>query len=228
MPIPFIDRIHAGRQLAHHLGRFGGRPDLIVLGLPRGGVPVAAEVARTLHAPLDAFVVRKLGVPGREELAMGAVASGGIRVLQPDTIAALRIPEATVSAVTEEEEAELARREQRYRGARPFPDLHGSTVLLVDDGVATGATMLAAVTAIRQRDPAVLVAAAPVMSVEAYRKLQRVADAVVAILVPEEFGAVGIWYRDFGQTSDEEVLACLRQGGALPAGGRRGADHVRA
>ena len=209
MAIPFADRVHAGRQLAHHLGRYRSRPGLIVLGLPRGGIPVAAEVARGLQAPLEVFVVRKLGVPGQEELAMGAVASGGVRVLQPDTIATLRITEEAIAAVTRAEEGELERRDRMYRGDRPFPALRGATVIVVDDGVATGATMLAALQAIRQQRPAVLVAAAPVMAPQAYRQLARVADTVVALLVPDDFGAVGAWYGDFGQTSDDEVLAAL-------------------
>ena len=215
MTIPFADRSHAGRQLAHHLGRYRARPGLIILGLPRGGIPVAVEVARGLHAPLEAFVVRKLGVPGHEELAMGAVASGGIRVLRSETIAALRIPEAVIEAVTIAERAELERRDRMYRGDRPFPALRGATVIVVDDGVATGASMLAALQAIRQQGPAVLVAAAPVMSVEAYRQLARTADSVVALLVPDDFGAVGAWYGDFGQTSDEEVLAALGRSEAV-------------
>ncbi|HET7041426.1 MAG TPA: phosphoribosyltransferase family protein, partial [Gemmatimonadales bacterium] len=205
----FADRVEAGRELAFQLDRFRGRPGLIVLGLPRGGVPVAAEVARLLHARLEPFVVRKLGVPGHEELAMGALASGGLRVLQPETIAMLGITPDQVAAVTAAESRELLRREELYRGGHPFPALGGETVILVDDGVATGATMLAALRAIRQRGPATLIAAAPVMSKQAFRALARVADAAVAVIVPDDFHAVGAWYDDFHPVHDGEVLAAL-------------------
>ena len=222
----FADRAEAGRELAYHLDRFRGRPGLIILGLPRGGIPVAAEVARILHAPLEAFVVRKLGVPGHEELAMGAVASGGLRVLQPDLIAKLRIPPEQVEAVTRAESQEVLRREKLYRGERPFPDLSGETVILVDDGVATGSSMLAALKAIRQRGPATLIAAAPVMSREAFRALAQVADASVAVLVPDDFGAVGAWYDDFRPTYDDEVLTWLAQAHATAPPPRVRNDHA--
>ena len=222
----FADRAEAGRELAYHLDRFRGRPGLIVLGLPRGGIPVAAEVARILHAPMEAFVVRKLGVPGHEELAMGAVASGGLRVLQPDLIATLHIAPEEVDAVTRAESREVLRREKLYRGERPFPDLSGETVILVDDGVATGSSMLAALKAIRQRGPATLIAAAPVMSKDAFRALAQVADAAVAVLVPDDFGAVGAWYDDFRPTYDDEVLTWLAQAHATAPGPRGRNDHA--
>jgi predicted phosphoribosyltransferase len=205
----FANRVDAGRQLAAQLTHLAGHERLIVLGLPRGGVPVAAEVAGALGAPLDLFVVRKLGVPGREELAMGAVASGGLRVINSDIITALGISPQNLEAVTAIEHRELARRERAYRGDRPMPDLAGATVVLVDDGVATGSTMLAAIRALRQYHPAMLIAAAPVMSREAYADLEREADACVALATPEPFHGVGAWYEDFSQTTDAEVLALL-------------------
>lgn len=222
----FADRAEAGRELAYHLDRFRGRPGLIILGLPRGGIPVAAEVARVLHAPLEAFVVRKLGVPGHEELAMGAVASGGLRVLQPDLIATLHVTPEQVAEVTRQESREVLRRERLYRGERPFPDLSGETVILVDDGVATGSSMLAALKAIRQRGPATLIAAAPVMSKEAFRALSHVADAAVAVVVPDDFGAVGSWYDDFRPTYDDEVLTWLAQAHAARPPIAPGARHA--
>ena len=205
----FADRAEAGRELAYHLDRFRNRPGLLILGLPRGGIPVAAEVARILHAPLEAFVVRKLGVPGREEMAFGAVASGGLRVLQNDIIDAFHISDAQVEAVTRTEMREVLRREQVYRGERPFPDLSGETVILVDDGVATGSSMVAALRAIRMRGPSTLIAAAPVMSKEAFRAIARIADAAVAVLVPDEFGSVGEYFDDFRPTFDAEVTDWL-------------------
>jgi len=205
----FANRVDAGRQLAAHLTHLAGRDRLIVLGLPRGGVPVAAEVAGALGAPLDLLVVRKLGVPGREELAMGAVASGGLRVINADVVAALGISDLTLDKVTAVEQRELARRERAYRGDRPMPDLAGATILLVDDGVATGSTMLAAIRALRQHHPAMLVAAAPVISQQAMADLEREADACIALATPEPFYGVGTWYEDFSQTTDAEVVALL-------------------
>lgn len=210
----FSDRIDAARQLAARLAHLAGRSKLIVLGLPRGGVPVAGFVGRALGAPVDVFVVRKLGVPGHEELAMGAVATGGIRVINTEAVAALGIPQRTVDEVTVEEQREVVRRDQAYRGSRPFPDLSQATVVLVDDGVATGSTMLAALHALRQYAPARLIAAAPVMARSAAKALAQVADEVVAVATPEPFFGVGQWYRDFSQTSDAEVLAALS--GATP------------
>lgn len=219
MTILFSNRIDAGRQLARHLEHLAGRRPLVVLGLPRGGVPVALEVARALDAPMDVFVVRKLGVPGQEELAMGAVASGGVRVINDDTVAALGIPRAVVERVTESELRELARREQLYRGARPLPGLANATVVLVDDGVATGATMLAAVRALRQHQPAAIIVAAPVMSQSAHDSLSAAADGCVTVAVREPFYGVGAWYDDFRQTSDRDVLDLLQRAGIRDVAG---------
>jgi len=207
----FRDREDAGRQLARRLGHLAARENLIILGLPRGGVPVAFLVAKALGGRLDVFVVRKLGVPGHEELAMGAVASGGLRVINDEVVTALRIPPDTIDRVTEAEQRELERRERAYRGSRPFPDLRKATVVLVDDGVATGSTMLAAVRAVRQQHPAHLVVAAPVMSLSAQAALEREADACVSVATPEPFFGVGTWYEDFDQTSDAEVVGLLER-----------------
>ena len=206
----FADRAEAGRVLARALTHVAGAPDLLVLALPRGGVPVGFEIARALHAPLDVFVVRKLGVPGQEELAMGAVASGGVRVLNPDVITALgiRAMEA-LEQETERELRELGRREEQYRGPRPFPELKGKTVILVDDGLATGATMRAAARAVRQREPARLIIAVPVAAESSCQEMQVEADEVVCALTPQPFFGVGQFYDDFSQTSDEEVRALL-------------------
>jgi putative phosphoribosyl transferase len=211
----FADRVEAGRQLAVHLRHLAGRSDIIVLGLPRGGVPVAFEVARALGAALDVFVVRKLGVPGHEELAMGAVATGGVRVINRDVVGALGISAPALEQVTASEMAELSRREQVYRRGRPLPSFKDATVILIDDGVATGATMLAAIRALRALGPAVIIAAAPVMSDSAERALRAAADSCVSVAVPEPFDGVGAWYGDFSQTSDAEVLALLER--AAPA-----------
>lgn len=205
----YADRVAAGRALAQALMPYAGHGDLLVLGLPRGGVPVAAEVAAALTAPLDVFVVRKLGVPGREELAMGAIASGGVRVLNPSVIGMLDIPPAVVDAVTSAEAVELRRREKAYRGEAPYPRIEGRTVILVDDGLATGATMRTAVAALRQQRPAQIIAAAPVGSGESCALLAREADEVVCVHVPDPFNGVGCWYEDFGQTSDTEVREAL-------------------
>lgn len=209
MSIPFMNRGDAGQQLSQRMGQFAGRADVIVLALPRGGVPVAAEIARALAIPLDVFLVRKLGLPGQEELAMGAVASGGVRALNTDITRALGVTDAMIDQVTAREVEELARRERVYRGGRPYPSLRGKTVLLVDDGVATGATMLVAVRAIRTLGPFAIIAAAPVMSKSAYTALLREADACITVATPEPFHGVGEWYRDFDQTSDAEVLEWL-------------------
>jgi putative phosphoribosyl transferase len=217
MTLPFFNRQDAGRQLADQLRDLAGRANLIVLALPRGGVPVAAEVAEALGATLDVFLVRKLGVPGHEEFAIGAVASGGVRVLNQETVRALRIPRHVFDAVSAVEQRELERREREYRLGRPFPDLRGTTVILVDDGVATGSTMLAAIYALREHHPAAIIAAAPVMSREAQHELMRAADRYEAVVVPEPFGAVGWWYRDFEQTTDQEVRALLRRASSTPA-----------
>lgn len=213
MSIPFMNRGDAGQQLAQRMGQFAGRADVIVLALPRGGVPVAAEVARALAVPLDVFLVRKLGLPGQEELAMGAVASGGVRALNTDITRALGVTDAMIDRVTAREVEELARRERIFRGGRPYPSLHGKTVLLVDDGVATGATMLVAVRALRTLGPFAIIAAAPVMSKSAHTALLREADACITVATPEPFHGVGEWYRDFDQTSDAEVLEWLARYG---------------
>lgn len=215
----FRDRREAGRQLASQLIAYKGRPDIIVLALPRGGVPVAYEVARALGAPLDVFIVRKLGVPGYEELAMGAVATGGMRVINADVVDKLGIPQYLIDAIAQQEEGELARRERVYRGGRAPPQLRGRTVILVDDGLATGSTMLAAIRALRQRDPARIAVAVPVASRDTCDAMRAEADEVVCLLTPEPFQAVGRWYEDFSQTSDDEVrelLARARQRSAPP------------
>jgi putative phosphoribosyl transferase len=206
---PFADRRHAGQVLAGQLHRFAGRDDVVVLALPRGGVPVAYEVARTLGAPMDVFVVRKLGMPGHPELAMGAIASGGVRVLNDDVIRWYRVPPAAIEAVTRAERVELERRERAYRDGRPPVPIEGRTVLLIDDGLATGSTMRAAVLAIRRLRPAQVVVAVPVGARDTCDGLRETADEVVCALIPESFSAVGLWYVDFSQTSDEEVRQLL-------------------
>jgi putative phosphoribosyl transferase len=207
----FRDRREAGRLLAAKLAAWAGRRDVVVLALPRGGVPVGYEVARALGAPLDVFTVRKLGVPEHPELAMGAVATGGVRVLNEDVMRMLAIPDETVEAVTREERAELARRDALYRGDRPPPDLRDRTVLLVDDGLATGATMQAAIAAIRAQAPGRIVVAVPAGAPDTCHALRMLADDVVCAVTPDPFHAVGIWYQDFSQTSDDEVRALLRR-----------------
>jgi putative phosphoribosyl transferase len=205
----FVDRAQAGRVLAERLGAYAGRPDVIVLALPRGGVVVGYEVARALRAPLDVLVVRKLGVPGHSELAMGAIASGGARVLSFDVIRALGISQSQIEAVAVREQAELERRERAYRGERPAAPLHERTALLVDDGLATGATMRAAVRSLRAHSPARIVVAVPVGAPDTCAELLHEADEVVCARSPEPFGAVGSWYEDFSQTSDDEVRDLL-------------------
>ncbi len=209
MPRRFRDRKHAGVELAGKLAAYAGDRKVVVLGLPRGGLPVAYEVARALHAPLDVFVVRKLGVPGHSELAMGAIASGGVRVLNQDVIDALRIAPAIVDAVALREQQELERQQRDYRGDVPFPNLAGRTVIVVDDGLATGSTMRAAVRALRQSNPARVIVAAPVAAADTCRTLQAEADAVVCVNTPQDFHAVSLWYEEFSQTTDEEVRYLL-------------------
>jgi predicted phosphoribosyltransferase len=204
----FRDRTHAGQALAGRLEHYRGEPRLIVLALPRGGVPVAFEVARALNAPLDVFIVRKLGVPGHEEYAMGAIASGGVRVLNPQA-AGLGIPQHALESVAAREQSELERRERLYRGDRPPPVLEDHVVILVDDGLATGSTMRAAVTAVQQLKPRRVVVAVPVAAPETCDEFRREVDEVVCALTPAYFRAVGIWYEDFEQTTDEEVHALL-------------------
>jgi predicted phosphoribosyltransferase len=208
-PRPYRDRTDAGVQLAEHLGAYAGRADVVVLGLPRGGVAVAAEVARSLGAPLDVFCVRKLGVPGDPELAMGAIATGGIVVVNEAVVAEAGVPSSMLADVTAAERAELERREHAYRGERPAVPLAGRTVLVVDDGLATGASMRAAVRAVRAAGPASVVVAVPVAAAETCRSLEAEADEVVCALAPEGFRTVGGWYEDFSTTSDDEVRRCL-------------------
>ena len=210
---PFYDRAEAGQVLAKGLVQYADDPDVLVLGLPRGGVAVAAEVARALRAPLDVFVVRKLGVPGHEELAMGAIASGNVRVLNDDVVRALRIPPDVIARVAAEEQMELERREQLYRDGRAAADVHGRTAILVDDGLATGASMSAAVAALRQLGPKRIVVAVPVAAASACEAFRAKVDEVVCAMTPESFQAVGIWYNDFSQTTDDEVRALM--GGRL-------------
>ena len=207
--VPFRDRAEAGRALAHVLSHYAGRDDVIVLALPRGGVPVAAEVAKELGAPLDVFLVRKLGVPGHEELAMGAIASGGVLVLEEGVLRWLGISEKQVERAVARELDELRRREAAYRDGRPLPDLKGRTVILVDDGLATGASMQAAARAVRRYDPARIVIAVPVASRATCDEFRDEVDEVVCAVTPAPFYAVGDWYEDFSQTSDEEVRELL-------------------
>ena len=205
----FRDRRAAGRLVAAKLARYAERPDVVVLALPRGGVPVAYEVAQALDAPLDVFAVRKLGLPGHEELAMGAVATGGVRVLNEQIVRALSLPPDLIDAVAAREQHELARRERLYRGDRPPLDVRGRTVILVDDGLATGATMHAAIEALRAQQPARIVVAVPTAAPETCEALRAKADEVVCAITPEPFYAVGLWYDDFSQTSDDEVRQLL-------------------
>jgi predicted phosphoribosyltransferase len=207
----FANRREAGRELARRLRKYADRPDVLVLALPRGGVPVAYEVARALHAPLDVFVVRKLGLPGLEELAMGAIATGGVRVLNEDLVRRLNVPEDVLEAAAAREQVELERREQAYRGDRPPADPRNRVVILVDDGLATGTSMRAAVKALRQQGPARIVTAVPVGAPETCAELAEEADESVCARMPEPFGAVGFWYADFEQTTDEEVRELLEQ-----------------
>jgi len=206
---PYRDRIEAGRELAERLLPYAGRPDVVVPALPRGGVPVAFEVASALRVPMDVFIVRKLGVPGHEELAMGAIASGGIRVLNEEVVDSLRIPQHAIDAVAGRESQELQRRELLYRSGRPPAPVPGRTVILIDDGLATGASMRAAVQALRERKPAAIVVAVPAASASTCDQFRREVDDIVCGITPEPFWGVGHWYEDFSQTSDEEVRELL-------------------
>ena len=211
MTQPFENRRDAGVRLAAHLHDYAGRTDVVVLALPRGGVPVAHEVAKALAAPLDIFLVRKLGLPGHPELAMGAIASGGIRVLNDEVVRWSNVTTNAIEAVVRREQEELERREREYREGRPLPNLAGRIVILVDDGLATGSTMKAAVEAIRGHAPARVVVAVPVGAPAACAQISAIADQTVCAETPEPFDAVGQWYRDFSQTTDEEVRALLRE-----------------
>jgi predicted phosphoribosyltransferase len=215
----FRDRHDAGRRLAAELRSYAGRGDVLVLALPRGGVPVGYEVARALGAPLDVMQVRKLGVPGHEELAMGAIASGGVRILSEGVVQSFRIPERVIATVAAAEEQELDRRERIYREGRPFPEVRGRTVILVDDGLATGSTMRAAAAALRAQGADRLVAAVPVAPKETCDALRDMVDDVICAVTPEPFLAVGEWYEDFTQTSDSDVQDLLRR--AAGAGAQR-------
>ena len=221
----FRDRVEAGARLASRLRRYQGRQDVVVLALPRGGVPVGAQVAQALGAPLDVFVVRKLGLPGHEELAMGAIATGGVRVLNDEIVQGFRLPEEAIEQVTRAELAELARRERAYRGERPPLSARGKVAILVDDGAATGSTMRAAVAAVRRLEPARVVVALPTASVQAAEQLREEADEVECLTTPEPFLAVGLSYEEFGQTSDQQVRSLLEAAGssphARPEGARR-------
>ena len=223
-PEVFLDRRHAGRVLAQALHAYANRPDVLVLALPRGGVPVGFEVAEALHAPLDVLNVRKLGVPGHEEYAMGAVAAGGVTVLDVDLVRLLRVDLAEIDALVRREQRELERREQLYRGGQAPPAVAGRTVIVVDDGLATGSTMRAAVRAVRAQQPARLVVGVPTASMDSCEALRGDADEIVCNATPEPFRAVGLWYRDFSQVSDEEVRALLRR--HAEAGGYQGPGHA--
>ena len=216
MKTQFRDRTEAGKMLAKSLAKYANRPGVLVLALPRGGVPVAFEVAQALKAPLDVFVVRKLGVPGHEELAMGAIASGGVRVLNKSVVDMLEISDHVIDAVAGRELRELQRRERAYRNHRPAPDVRGRTVILVDDGIATGATMRAAVKALRQLKAGRIIVASPTTALSTAEEMQPEVDEFVAVMTPADFSGVGQWYEDFSQTTDEEVRALLEKAGQLP------------
>lgn len=209
MELPIADRVSAGQALGEALAAYAGRDDVLVLALPRGGVPVAYEVARRIEAPLDMMIIRKLGTPGQEELAMGAIASGGVRVLNRNVVSGLAIDDAIIDAVARREQAELERRLRIYRGDRPLPAIAGRSVILVDDGIATGATVRAAITALREQRPARIVVAVPVAPSATVAFLRREADEVVCLESPEPFLGVARWYRSFPQLSDEDVGSCL-------------------
>lgn len=207
----FVDRTEAGKLLAAQLTRYAGRRDSIVLALPRGGAPVAFEIAQALGAPLDVFVVRKLGVPGHEELAMGAIATGGVMILNSDVVRYLSVPQRVIDAVARQEEQELERRERLYRGSRPAPEVGGLTAILVDDGLATGSTMRAAIAALKKLKPGRIVVAVPVAPPSAVDEIKKEVDEVVCVFTPEHFDGVGRWYGDFSQTTDDEVRSLLER-----------------
>jgi putative phosphoribosyl transferase len=205
----FNDRTDAGKRLAERLSEYANREDILILALPRGGVPVAFEVAKELNVKMDVFIVRKLGVPGNEELAMGAIASGNIRVLNEDVIRSFHIPQKVIDEATTNELSELERRERIYRGNRPTPKISGSTVILIDDGLATGATMRAAVAAVKSKNPAKVIIAVPVAAPDTCSAFRNDVDEVICVGTPEPFYGVGAWYEDFSQTTDKEVCELL-------------------
>ncbi len=213
----FKDRVDAGRKLARELSKYANRSDVLILALPRGGVPVAFEVAKELNVKMDVFIVRKLGVPGNEELAMGAIASDNIRVLNEDVVRSFQIPERVIDKVAENELRELERRERAYRGDRPKPEISGMTVILIDDGLATGATMRAAAAALKTKNPAKIVVAVPTAAPDTCEFFGREVDEVICVATPEPFYGVGAWYGDFSQTSDKEVCELLDKARALSA-----------
>jgi putative phosphoribosyl transferase len=213
----FKDRVDAGRKLAKELSKYANRSDVLILALPRGGVPVAFEVAKELNVKMDVFIVRKLGVPGNEELAMGAIASDNIRVLNEDVVRSFQIPERVIDMVAENELRELERREHAYRGDRPKPEVSGSIVILIDDGLATGATMRAAAAALKTKNPAKIVVAVPTAARDTCEFFGREVDEVICVTTPEPFYGVGAWYGDFSQTTDKEVCELLEKARALPA-----------
>ena len=225
-PAHFRDRAEAGRYLAERLADLAGRSDLLVLGIPRGGVPVAFEVARALHAPLDVIVVRKLGYPGAEELAMGAIASGGIRVLNQEVLRELPVSTTDIDEVAARELKELARRERAFRGRRPPLEPRGKIVIVVDDGLATGSSMRAAISAVKEREPAAVVAAVPVGATQTCRSIARSVDRFECVIESAEFFAVGAWYEDFRQTTDEEVRQLLDEVEPPPPPDRRDGAHA--
>jgi len=213
----FEDRVDAGKKLAKELSKYANRSDVLILALPRGGVPVAFEVAKELDVKMDVFIVRKLGVPGNEELAMGAISSDNVLVLNEDIVKSFQIPERVINMVAENELKELKRRERTYRGDRPKPEISGSTVILIDDGLATGATMRAAASAIKTKNPAKIVVAVPTGAPDTCEIFKKEVDEVICIATPEPFYGVGAWYGNFSQTTDEEVCELLDKARALPA-----------
>lgn len=213
----FKDRVDAGRKLAKELSKYANRPDVLILALPRGGVPVAFEVAKELNVKMDVFIVRKLGVPGNEELAMGAIASDNIRVLNDDVIRSFHISEQVIDSVAANELSEIKRRERTYRGDRPKPEISGSTIILIDDGLATGATMRAAAAALKTKNPAKIVVAVPTAAPDTCRFFEKKVDEVICVATPEPFYGVGAWYENFSQTADKEVCELLDKARSLPA-----------